>query len=76
MKAHHRVTKRMRKGTFPMPETPLERRRIRRKLTASVLTEIGESLADVDWRLLHWLLHYPLQRADDLIVGVARGSAH
>jgi hypothetical protein len=55
-----------------MPETPLERRRTRRKLTSSALVEIGASLADVDWRLMHWLLRYPLQRADDLVVGVAR----
>ena len=34
--------------------------------------EIGASLGDIDWRLLHWLLHYPLQRADDLVVGVAQ----
>jgi Replication-relaxation len=58
-----------------MPESLLERRRTRRKLTASALTEVGASLADVDLRLLHWLLRYPLQRADDLIVGVARWSS-
>ena len=29
----------------------------------------------IDWRLLHWLLRYPLQRADDLIVGVARWAS-
>ena len=58
-----------------MPESTLERRRTRHKLTAGALTEIGESLADVDWRLLHWLLRYPLQRADDLIVGVARWAS-
>src|SRR5271157_3398465 len=75
MKAHHRATKRTRKGTFPMPEPSLERVRTRRKLTAEALTEIGESLADVDWRLLHWLLRYPLQRADDLIVGVVRWAS-
>lgn len=33
------------------------------------------SLADIDWRLLHWLLRYPLQRADDLVVGVARWAS-
>ncbi len=33
------------------------------------------SLADVDWRLLHWLLRYPLQRVDDLVVGVARWAS-
>ena len=58
-----------------MPESTLERRRTRRKLTAEALVEIGASLADVDWRLLHWLLHYPLQRADDLVVGVARWAS-
>ena len=58
-----------------MPESSLERRRTRRKLTSSALVEIGLSLADVDWRLLHWLLHYPLQRADDLVVGVARWAS-
>ena len=58
-----------------MPESSLERRRIRRKFTAGALVELGESLADVDWRLLHWLLRYPLQRADDLVVGVARWAS-
>ena len=58
-----------------MSESSLERRRTRPKLTAGVLTDIGESLADVDWRLLHWLLRYPLQRTDDLIVGVARWAS-
>jgi hypothetical protein len=37
--------------------------------------EIGKSLSDIDWRLLHWLLQYPLQRADDLVVGVARWAS-
>src|SRR6266581_7512578 len=58
-----------------MPESSLERRRTERKLTAGALVEIGASLSDVDWRLLHWLLRYPLQRADDLIVGVARWAS-
>src|SRR5438034_6685740 len=69
------VNKGMRKGTFPMSESLLERRRTRRKLTAGALVEIGASLSDVDWRLLHWLLRYPLQRADDLVVGVARWTS-
>ena len=30
---------------------------------------------ELDWRLLHWLLRYPLQRADDLLVGVARWAS-
>jgi len=50
-------------------------RRRGRKLTAEALYEIEASLADVDWQLLHWLLHYPLQRADDLVVGVARWAS-
>jgi predicted transcriptional regulator len=58
-----------------MSESPFERRRTRRKLTAGALVEISESLADVDWGLLHWLLRYPLQRADDLVVGVARWAS-
>jgi predicted transcriptional regulator len=58
-----------------MPESTLERRRTGRKLTIEALMEIGESLGDIDWRLMHWLLHYPLQRADDLVVGVARWAS-
>lgn len=58
-----------------MPESTLERRRTRRKLPAKALEEIGASLGDIDWRLLHWLLHYPLQRVDDLMVGVARWAS-
>src|SRR5260370_39047604 len=58
-----------------MSGSPIERRRTRRKLTAGALVEISQSLADVDWGLLHWLLRYPLQRADDLVVGVARWAS-
>jgi predicted transcriptional regulator len=58
-----------------MPESTLERRRIRRKIIVGTLVELSESLSDIDWRLLHWLLHYPLQRADDLEVGVARWAS-
>jgi DNA-binding IclR family transcriptional regulator len=36
---------------------------------------MGASLVDVDWRLLHWLLRYPLQNVDDLVVGVARWAS-
>ncbi len=46
-----------------------------RKPTAQELVQQYESLAQLDWRLLHWLLHYPLQRADDLVVGVARWAS-
>ena len=55
-----------------IPESILEKRRAGGKLTAEVLAEVGTSLAEIDWRLLHWLLRYPLQRVDDLVVGVAR----
>jgi predicted transcriptional regulator len=58
-----------------MHELPGVKRRTGRKLTVEALVEIGESLADIDWRLLHWLLRYPLQRADDLVVGVARWTS-
>src|SRR6266487_6675357 len=75
MKAHFLMNQKTREGARPMPETTLERRRTGRKLTAGALYEIEASLADVDWRLLHWLLRYPLQRADDLVVGVARWAS-
>jgi hypothetical protein len=58
-----------------MSEPPPKRRRIGRKLTTRALVEMSESLIDVDWRLLSWLLRYPLQRADDLVVGVARWAS-
>ena len=58
-----------------MPESSLERRRTGRKLTVEALVEIGASLVDIDWRLLHWLLRYPLQRVDDLVVGVVRWAS-
>src|SRR5258708_10302430 len=61
----------MRKGTHPMPEFTLERRRAGRKFTTEMLAEIDASLMESDWRLLHWLLHYPLQRADDVVTGCA-----
>ena len=59
----------------PMHKLPGVQRRRGRKLTAEELYEIDASLADVDWRLLHWLLRYPLQRADDLVLGVARWAS-
>ena len=34
-----------------------------------------ETLDPLDWRLLVWLLRYPLQRADDLVVGMARWTS-
>src|SRR5260370_7866794 len=69
------ASERARKETLLMPESTLEKRRAGRKLTAEVLAEVGTSLVEIDWRLLHWLLHYPLQRVDDLVVGVARWAS-
>src|SRR5437588_12615409 len=66
---------RTKKATLPMPEFPLEKRQSKRKLTVEALYEIDASLTDIDWRLLHWLLRYPLQRSDDLVVGVARWAS-
>src|SRR2546421_9489561 len=40
-----------------------------------MLTKAESALQKLDWRLLHWLLRYPLQRADDLVVGVARWTS-
>src|SRR5438067_12820764 len=57
-----------------MPLTPPEKRRGPR-FTAEMLTQAGSALDDLDWRLLHWLLRYPLQRADDLVVGVVRWAS-
>src|SRR5258708_7865769 len=65
----------MRKGRHPRPEFAVERRRAGRKFTTEMLAEIDASLIESDWRLLHWLLHYPLQRADDLVIGVARWTS-
>jgi len=58
-----------------MTESNLKRYRARHKLTAAALAERDASLAEIDWRLLHWLLRYPLQRADDLVVGIARWAS-
>src|SRR5258708_39601504 len=73
--AHQLAKERMWKEARPMPDSAREQHRTGRKLTAGALVEIGASLADIDWRLLHWLLRYPLQRADDLGVGVARWAS-
>jgi predicted transcriptional regulator len=58
-----------------MPESTRERRRMQRMLTAKSFAEVEASIADIDWRLLLWLLHYPLQRTDDLVVGVSRWAS-
>jgi hypothetical protein len=57
-----------------MSVTPPEKRREPR-LTAEMLSRAASPLVELDWRLLHWLLRYPLQRADDLVVGVARWAS-
>ena len=58
-----------------MLESRHQTRRTGRTLTAEMLTEESESLTEIEGRLLHWLLRYPLQRADDLVVGVARWAS-
>ncbi len=58
-----------------MTEETLKRRRTGSTLTAATVEAVGASLAEIDWRLLHWLLRYPLQRVDDLVVGVARWAS-
>src|SRR5258706_790481 len=51
------------------------RHRTGRRLTVEMLIEIDASLTDIDGRLLHWLLRYPLQRVDDLMVDVIRWAS-
>lgn len=63
-----------RKEAHPMPATTPEKQRGPR-LTAEMLAQAGSLLRELDWRLLHWLLRYPLQRADDLVIGVARWAS-
>jgi Replication-relaxation len=38
-------------------------------------TALIASLEPLDWRLLSWLLRYPFQRADDLVIGLARWTS-
>src|SRR5258706_10234119 len=54
----------------PVHESTAVRHRTARRLTVEELVEQEASMTDIDWRLLHWLLRYPLQRVDDLVVGV------
>jgi predicted transcriptional regulator len=58
-----------------MTEPTQKRRRTERTLTKASVEEVGASLAEIDWRLLHWLLRYPLQHTDDLVIGVARWAS-
>lgn len=63
------------KGASPMTESTLKRHRTGSTLTTARVAEVNASLAEIDWRLLRWLLRYPLQRVDDLVVGVARWAS-
>jgi len=58
-----------------MRETTREKRQSRDERKAEMLTKEESPLVEIDWRILHWLLRYPLQRADDLVVGVARWAS-
>src|SRR2546421_12409167 len=64
-----------RKEALRMPDSTRKMRRTGSTLTAEMLTQASATLTEIDWRLLHWLLRYPLQRADDLVVGVARWAS-
>jgi predicted transcriptional regulator len=60
---------------IPVHELAAVRQRPARRLTVEMLVELEASLTNIDLRLLHWLLRYPLQRVDDLVVGVARWAS-
>src|SRR5258708_35264863 len=75
MKMNPLASERARKGTLLMPEPILERQKTRRTLTTEALAEKGASLAEIDWRLLYWLLRHPLQPAPGLGVGGASGAS-
>src|SRR5260370_30919119 len=40
-----------------------------------MLTNEEAPIVEIDWRVLRWLSRYPLQRADDLVVGEARWAS-
>jgi hypothetical protein len=65
----------MGKKTLLMSKTTREKHQPRHRLTEEMLSQAGSPLEEIDWRLLHWLLRYPLQRVDDLVVGVARWAS-
>ena len=58
-----------------MRETTLQKRQSRDERTAEMLTQEEAPRVEIDWRILHWLLRYPLQQADDLVVGEARWAS-
>ncbi len=45
------------------------------RVRSAAIEEYLSQLAAVDLRLLHWLLRYPFQRADDLVIAVARWAS-
>ncbi len=59
-------------STSPGEPTPLSRRLPRVQIERMALSA---SLDVLDWRLLSWLLRYPFQRADDLVVGLAHWAS-
>src|SRR5437016_12329158 len=75
VKTFPEAVKRTGKEAMPTSEITLGKRSSRPRRTVEMLTQAGSPLEEIDWRLLHWLLRYPLQRADDLVVGVARWAS-
>src|SRR5437660_523647 len=69
------TTKRTRKEALPMRETTLQKHQSRDERKAEMLTKEEAPLVEIDWRILYWLSRYPLQRADDLVVGEARWAS-
>jgi Replication-relaxation len=56
--------------------TMIEQATARKRAAPSARVEEALSrLSAVDFRLLQWLLHYPFQRADDLVIGLARWAS-
>ena len=59
-----------------MSEPIIQRSPARRAMSVQAeRTALLASLEPLDWRLLSWLLRYPFQRADDLVVGMARWTS-
>ena len=58
-----------------MTESIRSRQAAGRTITAAHVVKAGAFLAEIDWRLLQWLLRYPMQRVDDLVLGVARWAS-
>lgn len=60
-----------------MDREPIIQRSPARRVTSAQAkrTALLASLEPLDWRLLSWLLRYPFQRTDDLVVGMARWTS-